>query len=252
MHEAEAAVVMDAHLGGWPVSVIGIESRPLPRHGPIPADGPQQWTSGTVFPRAAKKIARAINAVGGRRPLLVLANLAGFDASPESMRRWQLEFGAEVGRAVVNFDGPLVFCVVSRYHGGAYVVFSQKLNPGLEAVAVQGAHASVIGGAPAAAVVFARDVEQAASDDERIVALDERIAGAEGAERQRLRARRDALWSRILAEKRGEFAARFDAVHTVERAVRMGSVSRIVPPGALRPFLIDAVERGMRRYEREL
>src|SRR4029450_9712139 len=153
-------------------------------------------------------------------------------------------------RAVVNFDGPIVFCVLSRYHGGAFVVFSQKLNPGLEAVAVQGAHASVIGGAPAAAVVFARDVEHAARDDERIVALDERIAGiagAEGAERQRLRARRAALWSRVLAEKRGEFAARFDAAHSVERAVRMGSGSRIVPPASLRAFLIDAVERGMRR-----
>jgi hypothetical protein len=27
----------------------------------------------------------------------------------------------------------------------------------------------------------------------------------------------------------------------------MGSVSRIVPPASLRAFLIDAVERGMRR-----
>jgi hypothetical protein len=27
----------------------------------------------------------------------------------------------------------------------------------------------------------------------------------------------------------------------------MGSVSRIVAPASLRPFLIDAVERGMRR-----
>ena len=46
--------------------------------------------------------------------------------------------------------------------------FSQKLNPNLEAVALEGAHASVIGGAPAAAVVFAREVEQAAHQDERI------------------------------------------------------------------------------------
>ena len=98
----------------------------------------------------------------GAGPLVVLANLAGFDGSPESMREWQLEFGAEIGRAVVNFDGPIVFCVVSRYHGGAFVVFSQRLNENLEAVALEGAHASVIGGAPAAAVVFARDVEQAA------------------------------------------------------------------------------------------
>jgi acetyl/propionyl-CoA carboxylase alpha subunit/acetyl-CoA carboxylase carboxyltransferase component len=247
MHEAEIAVVWDAHLGGWPVSILGIESHPLPRHGPIPADGPEQWTSGTLFPRAAKKIARAINAASGRRPVVVLANLAGFDGSPESMREWQLEFGAEIGRAVVNFDGPIVFCVVSRYHGGAFVVFSQKLNPNLETVALEGAHASVIGGAPAAAVVFARDVEQAARRDGRIATLDERIAGAEGAERQRLRSQRATLWSDVLAEKRGEFAAQFDAAHSVERAVRMGSVSRIVAPASLRAFLIEAVERGMRR-----
>ena len=247
MHEAEIAVVWDAHLGGWPVALIGIESRPLLRHGPIPADGPEQWTSGTLFPRAAKKIARAINAASGRRPVVVLANLAGFDGSPESMREWQLEYGAEIGRAVVNFDGPIVFCVVSRYHGGAFVVFSQKLNPSLETVALEGAHASVIGGAPAAAVVFARDVEQAARRDERIATLDERIAGAEGAERQRLRTERAALWDDVLAEKRGEFAAEFDAAHSVERAVRMGSVSRIVAPASLRPFLIEAVERGMQR-----
>jgi acetyl-CoA carboxylase carboxyltransferase component len=249
MRQAETAVVWDAHLGGRPVSLIGIEARPLPRHGPIPADGPEQWTSGTLFPRSAKKIARAVNAASGRRPVVVLANLAGFDGSPESMREWQLEFGAEIGRAVVNFDGPIVFCVVSRYHGGAFVVFSQRLNPDLEAVAVEGAHASVIGGAPAAAVVFNRDVEQAARQDPRIVALDERIERAEGAERQRLRAEHTALWADVLAAKRGEFAARFDAVHDVARAVRMGSVSGTIAPSRVRPFLIDAVERGIARVE---
>ena len=159
--------------------------------------------------------------------MVVLANLAGFDGSPESMREWQLEFGAEIGRAVVNFDGPIVFCVVSRYHGGAFVVFSQRLNEQLEAVALEGAHASVIGGAPAAAVVFARDVEQAARADPRIVALDERIAAAEGAERLRLRGRaRQRSGTRCCSEKRGEFAAQFDAVHSVERAVRDGIGAR--------------------------
>jgi len=227
--------------------MIGIEARPLPRHGPVPADGPEQWTSGTLFPRSSKKIARAINAVAGRRPLVMLANLAGFDGSPESMRECQLEFGAEIGRAVVNFDGPIVFCVVSRYHGGAFVVFSQRLNPNLEAVALEGAHASVIGGAPAAAVVFAREVEQAAHQDARITQLDKRITEAEGPERQRLRAARNTLWGEVLAQKRGEFAEQFDAIHSVERAVRMGSVSRIVAPASLRAFLIEAVERGMHR-----
>jgi len=245
MRSAESAVVWDAHLGGQPVCLIGIESRPLPRYGPIPADGPESWTSGTLFPRSSKKIARAINAAAGRRPVVVLANLAGFDASPESMREWQLEYGAEIGRAVVNFDGPIVFCVVSRYHGGAFVVFSQRLNPHLEAVALEGAHASVIGGAPAAAVVFAREVERAATADERIVALDQRIAQTEGAARRRLRAERARLWPDVLASKRGEFADRFDAIHSVERAVEVGSVSRIISPHTLRGFLIEAVERGV-------
>ena len=249
MRGAESAVVWDAHLGGWPVALLGIESRPTLRRGEVPADGPARWTSGTLFPRSSKKIARAINSVAGRRPVVVLANLAGFDGSPESMRQWQLEFGAEIGRAVVNFDGPIVFCVISRYHGGAFVVFSQRLNENLETIALEGTHASVIGGAPAAAVVFARDVTQATERDERITAIDERIAAAEGAERTRLRAERAELWERVHSEKQGALAAKFDSVHSVERAVEMGSVSAIIPPVELRPYLIEAIERGMRRAE---
>jgi acetyl/propionyl-CoA carboxylase alpha subunit/acetyl-CoA carboxylase carboxyltransferase component len=247
MRDAETAVVWDAHLGGRPVTVLGIESRPLARHGMIPADGPEQWTSGTLFPRSSKKIARALNAASGRRAVVVLANLAGFDGSPESMREWQLEFGAEIGRAVVNFDGPIVFCVVSRYHGGAFVVFSQRLNQALEAVAVRGSRASVIGGAPAAAVVFARDVQQAAAADPRVIAADQRIAAADADERAALRAERAELWETVLSEQRGAFAAEFDATHSVERAVRVGSVREIIEPTSLRPYLIDAVERGIQR-----
>jgi acetyl-CoA carboxylase carboxyltransferase component len=245
--EAEMAVVWDAHLGGWPVSLLGIESRPLPRHGPLPADGPEQWTSGTLFPQSSRKIARAINTASGRRPIVVVANLSGFDGSPESMSRWQLEYGAEIGRAVVNFRGPIVFCVVSRYHGGAFVVFSQRLNDELKAAALEGSHASVIGGAPAAAVVFAQEVKRRTAQDPRIVELDERIEAAEGAERQRLRAQRAAAWSDVHAEQLGRLAAQFDSVHSVERALRMGSISRIIEPASLRPFLVDAVERGIRR-----
>jgi acetyl/propionyl-CoA carboxylase alpha subunit/acetyl-CoA carboxylase carboxyltransferase component len=246
-HEAEVAVVWDAHLGGWPVALLGIESRPLPRHGPLPADGPEVWTSGTLFPQASRKIARAVNAASGRRPLVVLANLAGFDGSPESMSRWQLEYGAEIGRAVVNFDGPIIFCVVSRYHGGAFVVFSQKLNDDLQAVAIAGSHASVIGGAPAAAVVFAQEVKRRTTQDPRIVELDERIAAAEGAERQRLRAQREAAWPEVHAQRLGELAAEFDSIHSVERALEMGSISRIIEPATLRPFLVDAVDAAIRR-----
>ncbi len=238
----ETAVVWDGHLGGWPVCLLGIESRPLPRLGFVPADGPDLWSAGTLFPKSSKKIARALNAASGNRPAVVLANLSGFDGSPESMRRLQLEYGAEIGRGVVNFRGPIVFCVVSRYHGGAFVVFSKALREDIEVVAVEGARASVIGGAPAAAVVFAREVDTRTRKDPRIVEA-ERAAAAGGAALRHL----EEVLVAVGSEKVGEVAEEFDRVHTVERALRMGSLDRIIDPAQLRPYLIDAVERGIAR-----
>ena len=249
MAEAEMAVVYDARLGGHAVSLIGIESRPLPRHGTTPADGPAQWSAGTLFPLSSKKVARAINAASGCRPVVVLANLSGFDGSPESLRRLQLEYGAEIGRAIVNFDGPFVLCVVSRYHGGAFVVFSATLNDDMEVLAVEGSFASVIGGAPAAAVVFTRDVDERTAADPRVQALEAAVAGARpeevGARRAELASTREAVRS----EKLGEVAAEFDAVHSVGGAQAVGSVHRIIPAAALRPELIAAVERGVARID---
>jgi len=248
MADAETAVVWDTRLGGIPVCLLGIESRPVARLGFVPTDGPEQWTSGTLFPRSSKKVARAVNAASGNRPLVILANLSGFDGSPESMRRLQLEFGAEIGRSVVNFDGPIVFCVVSRYHGGAFVVFSKVLNDNMEAVALEGTYASVIGGAPAAAVVFAREVDARTRKDPRLQAADAELGRARDAEeRRRVRARVDEVAAAVRSEKLGEVAEEFDGVHTVERALRVGSLDRIIPAASLRPYLIDAVERGMAR-----
>ncbi len=250
MRAAETAVVWDADLGGYPVCLIGIESRPLPRLGFVPADGPEQWTSGTLFPQSSKKIARAINAASNNRPVVVLANLSGFDGSPESMRRLQLEYGAEIGRAVINFKGPIVFCVISRYHGGAYVVFSRALNESVEVAALEGTYASVIGGAPAAAVVFAGEVEARARKDARLQPLSQAMAQAGGAEEGRLRAQWDELFKLVHSEKLGELAAEFDRVHTVQRALDVGALNYIIPPANLRPYLIDAVERGIGREEK--
>jgi acetyl/propionyl-CoA carboxylase alpha subunit/acetyl-CoA carboxylase carboxyltransferase component len=245
MAQAENSVVLDAHLGGHPVTLLGIESRPLPRRGAVPADGPDQWTAGTLFPQASKKTARAINAASGNRPVVVLANLSGFDGSPESLRELQLEYGAEIGRAVVNFDGPIVFCVVSRYHGGAFVVFSKTLNVGMEIAAVEGSHASVIGGPPAAAVVFAGEVNRRTDGDERIRSLHARIEAVNGTDAGRLRAELAEMRAKVRSEKLGEVAMEFDAIHSIQRAQKVGSVDRIVTAEGLRPYLIDAVERGM-------
>ena len=245
MAEAEGAVVWDAHLGGRPVSVLGIESRPLPRSGLLPADGPAQWSAGTLFPLSSKKVARAINAASGNRPVVILANLSGFDGSPESLRRLQLEYGAEIGRAIVNFRGPIVLCVVSRYHGGAFVVFSGRLNDRMRVLAVEGAHASVIGGAPAAAVVFTREVDARTRADVRVREAEAAVATAAAQDRARMRAELAAVRGAVRNEKLGEVATEFDRIHGVERAKDVGSVHEIVPAAELRPALVAAVEDGL-------
>ncbi len=252
MQDAEVGVIWDAHIGGYPVCAIGFESRPLARLGFVPADGPRQWTSGTLFPRSSKKIARAINAASNSRPLVVIANLSGFDGSPESLREWQLEYGAEIGRAVVNFKGPVVFCVVSRYHGGAFVVFSNKLNDNMEVVALEGAYASVIGGAPAAAVVFARQVKKRTDMDSRIVELKQQIEAAQGAEKVKLQSQWNEQYQAVYSEMLGQVADEFDSIHSIQRAQQVGSVDRIIPPSQLRPYLVEAIERGMQKEEEKL
>ncbi|MBX7268123.1 ATP-grasp domain-containing protein [Micromonospora sp. Llam7] len=247
MADAETAVVQDVHLGGIPVCLLGIESRSVPRRGFPPTDGPDTYTAGTLFPRSSKKAARAINAASGNRPLVVLANLSGFDGSPESMRQLQLEYGAEIGRAIVNFAGPIVFCVISRYHGGAFVVFSKALNPNMTVLAVEGSFASVIGGAPAAAVVFAGDVGARTAKDPRVVELEARVAAATDGERAALVTQLMDVRAAVRAEKLGEVATEFDGVHSIQRAVQVGSVDAIIRPQELRPQLVAAVERGLER-----
>ena len=248
MAGAETSVVIDAHLDGIPVSVIGIESRSVPRKGWSPADGPDAWTSGTLFPASSKKTARAINAASGVRPLVVLANLSGFDGSPESLRNIQFENGAEIGRAIVNFDGPIVFVVVSRYHGGAFVVFSGALHDNMEVLAVEGSFASVIGGAPAAAVVFTREVNNRTDADPEVADLTSRLSGAtDENERAELRVELAAKRTAVRSDKLGEVAAEFEAIHNIGRAQEVGSVNAIIPANELRPQVIAAVKRGIVR-----
>jgi acetyl-CoA carboxylase carboxyltransferase component len=199
---------------------------------------------------SSKKTARAINAASGNRPLVVLANLSGFDGSPESLRRMQLEYGAEIGRAMVNFEGPIVFCVISRYHGGAFVVFSGVLNDNMEVVAVEGSFASVIGGAPAAAVVFTREVTSRTSKDPRLAELEAELTNADESRQAQIRLEIAELRTSIRSEKLGHVAEEFEKVHNIERALAVGSVDAIIPARQLRPYLVSAVERGISRTSR--
>jgi acetyl/propionyl-CoA carboxylase alpha subunit/acetyl-CoA carboxylase carboxyltransferase component len=241
--DAEITIVWEARIGGIPVCLIGLESQSLPRAGMLPADGPPSWTSGTLFPQSSRKMARAINAASGNRPLVVLANLTGFDGSPESMRKWQLEYGAEIGRAITNFRGPILFVVVSRYHGGAFVVFSKRLNDNMGIAAVAGSYASVIGGAPAAGVVLVREVGTRTEKDPRVTKLREQLAAASGDDVAIVSQELADTTKSVRAEKLKEIADEFDAIHDIKRAMRVGSVDEIISAADLRPFIIGSLER---------
>ncbi len=163
------------------------------------------------------------------------------------MRSRQLEFGAEIGRAVVNFDGPIIFCVISRYHGGAYVVFSQALNDNLESLALEGSFASVIGGGPAAAVVFPRIVRQRVHADSRVKkAL--KVVREQASPTVEQEATCEQVLREVEAEVQAQVAAEFDAIHSVERAKEVGSLSRIIAPAHLRSELCAVMESAMQRY----
>jgi hypothetical protein len=51
----------------------------------------------------------------------------------------------------------------------------------------------------------------------------------------------------VRSEKLGEVADEFDARHTIQRALSVGSVDRIIPAAGLRPYVVDALERGIAR-----
>jgi len=248
MQDGETAIVWEGRLGGYSIGLIGIESKSLTRIGEVPHDGPETWSGGTLYPLSSRKVARGINAFSSRVPVVMLANLSGFDGSPESLRKLQLEFGAEIGRAVVNFKGPFIFVVTARYHGGAYVVFSKSLNPHLHVVALEGAYASVIGGAPAAAVVFPSLVRKETYSDPRIIEAQKKLK--EGTEISQ--SEYDRLFYNVHTEKQKALAREFDSIHSVERAKKVGSIDRIISPSVLRPYLVQKIEEGMKAFKESL
>jgi acetyl-CoA carboxylase carboxyltransferase component len=122
----------------------------------------------------------------------------------------------------------------------------------MEVAAIEGSRASVIGGAPAAAVVFARDVGNRTNADPRVTDLAARVSEAEGQEKADLRTELDLMHEAVRAEHLGAVADEFDQVHNVHRALEMGSIHRIIPPEAVRPYLIDAVHRGIAKELKHL
>ena len=127
------------------------------------------------------------------------------------------------------------------------MVFSKALNEQMEVVALEGSYASVIGGVPAAAVVFACDVDTRTRTDPRVQAMRAQLLQAQGTQKAALSIKLSEVTALVRSEKVGEVASEFDHIHTVQRAMRVGSIDSVIAPAALRPYLIAALERGIAR-----
>ena len=102
-------------------------------------------------------------------------------------------------------------------------------------MAVEGSYASVIGGGPAAAVVVPREVRARVSKDPRVVELRKDLRGNATPEQQSVAER---VLEQVNLEKKAEVAAEFDKIHSVERALQVGSLERIISAKSIRSHLI--------------
>src|SRR5690349_11564696 len=109
-------------------------------------------------------------------------------------------------------------------------------------LALEGSFASVLGGAPAAAVVFAGEVDKCTAVDPRVTEVEAKVTAASGSERGVLTAQLADVQAAVRAEKIGAIAAEFDRVHDIQRAVDVDSVAAIIGAAELRPRIIDAIE----------
>jgi hypothetical protein len=102
----------------------------------------------------------------------------------------------------------------------------------------------VIGGAPAAAVVFAGDVDGRTAADPRVRSLEAQLQDASGAARASVAAELATVRAAVRSEKLAAVATEFDTVHSIHRAVQVGSVDRVITAQELRPAIVAALEEG--------
>jgi hypothetical protein len=77
--------------------------------------------------------------------------------------------------------------------------------------------------------------------------MEARVAAAGGAERRALIAELDELRASVRAEKLGEVATEFDRVHSIQRAVEVGSVDAVIRAAELRPRIIQTLDDHLTR-----
>ena len=74
----------------------------------------------------------------------------------------------------------------------------------------------------------------------------DRLSQASVHEKVQLREQFDRLQNDITLEKRGEIAKEFDQIHSVERAIQVGSLDAVIKPRELRTRIIKELLKNHR------
>ena len=210
---------------------------------------------------AASRLPTASSCFVGTRTPLVEEGRRGRSAPRLATGRWwcsrtcgirrvagvdklQLEYGAEIGRAIVNFAGPIVFCVISRYPRWRVRGVLQGTKREHDSAGAS-SFASVLGGAPPRPSWCSAELLDRPATDSRVADMQARAAETSGARRAALNA--------ALAETRRQCGPRnwprwprsSTRIHSIQRAVDVGSVDAIISVAKLRPRIIDAIAQGL-------
>lgn len=236
-------IIQEMQVGGWPTMVV------FPPIGPLtPAD--------------SEIIARAIQKVNKRLPILILGSLSGFTCDPLSMQNRQLVAGASIAKAIVDHQGPISVVNMGHLVGGTFVIFSKQLNRYLRILAIKDSHVKVVGGVVAAKVVFHSQICRKAEenpdvqyiknslssamkevqtdvDQTKIRLIEEKILAFSKQRQSELEESLKVVRRQVIAEIENQEAMSFDQIHNVERALKVGSIDAIAPLKNLRAHIIE-------------
>ena len=86
--------------------------------------------------------------------------------------------------------------------------------------------------------------------DPRIVQLQAELEQADSSEVPALREQLDSLKHEVMLEQRGNLARTFDAIHSVDRAIEQGSLDAVIEAENLRPAIVDALSKSLKKHHR--
>lgn len=135
---AKTVVVGRTRLGGIPLGIIAVETRPIENILPADPANPESYEQNIIeaahvwYPNSAFKTAQAINDFnyGEQLPLFILANWRGFSGGQRDMFNEVLKYGSYIVDSLSKYNQPIFIYIppYSELRGGSWVVIDSSIN----------------------------------------------------------------------------------------------------------------------------